>query len=57
MLILSRKENESFFIGDDIKVTRLDGNRIGISAPEDVPILREELLEHQADDDYAVRAK
>jgi len=38
-------------IGDDVTVTvlRVDGNqvRIGIDAPDDVKILREELLERQ----------
>jgi len=38
-------------IGDDVTVTvlRVDGNqvRIGIDAPDEVKILREELLERQ----------
>jgi carbon storage regulator len=48
MLVLSRKLNESIIIGDRIKITvvGLRGNhvRIGIEAPGDVTIMREELL-------------
>lgn len=49
MLVLTRREGESLVIEDDIKVTVLSikGNqvRIGIDAPESVPIHRQELLE------------
>lgn len=49
MLVLSRKERETIFIGDDIKVTivriRRGIVRIGIEAPDDIPIAREELVE------------
>jgi Carbon storage regulator (could also regulate swarming and quorum sensing) len=48
MLVLSRKEGESFYIGDDICVTVVRTSdekcRIGIEAPEDVKILRKELF-------------
>ena len=48
MLILTRRSNETIKIGDDIKVTVLEikGNqvRLGIEAPGEVVILREELL-------------
>jgi carbon storage regulator len=47
MLVLSRKLNESIVIDGDIRVTvvSIHGNqvRLGIQAPESVPILREEL--------------
>ena len=47
MLILTRKDNESLFICDDIEVTVLGvkGNqvRIGINAPKDTPVHREEV--------------
>ena len=47
MLVLSRKAEESMFIGDDIKITVLDIRggqvRIGITAPQDVKIHREEV--------------
>jgi len=50
MLILSRHAGESFLIGDDITVTVLSsqGNqiRLGIDAPKDVPVNREEIY-HQ----------
>ena len=48
MLILQRKAGESLVIGDDItvRVISVDGTRVrlAISAPEDVPILRSELI-------------
>jgi carbon storage regulator len=49
MLILSRKLDEMMCIGDDIKLTILDVRgrqvRIGIEAPKDVVIHREEIYE------------
>jgi len=48
MLILRRKVGESLVIGDQIKVTVLDGGdsgvRLAIDAPKEIPILRSELL-------------
>lgn len=48
MLILTRRENEALVIGEDIVVTvmGIKGNqvRIGIDAPKDVLVLREELV-------------
>lgn len=47
MLILSRHASQSIMIGDDITVTVLEirGNqiRIGISAPRDITVHREEI--------------
>ena len=47
MLILTRRVGESIIIGDDTVVTilGLKGNqvRIGISAPKNVPVHREEI--------------
>lgn len=49
MLVLSRKRNESIVINDNIVVTivdvRGDKVRIGIEAPRDVSVHREEVLE------------
>jgi len=48
MLVLTRREGETLVIDGDIKVTVLSikGNqvRIGIDAPKEVPIHRQELL-------------
>ena len=53
MLILTRRINESLLIGDEITVTILGvkGNqvRIGVDAPRDVSVHREELA--QKDDE------
>jgi carbon storage regulator len=47
MLVLSRKLGEKIIIGDNILVTvvKIDRNqiRIGIEAPHDVPVYREEI--------------
>ena len=47
MLILTRRVGETIMIGDDVRVTVLDvkGNqvRIGITAPKDVTVHREEI--------------
>ena len=49
MLILTRRVNETLNIGDDVQVTVLGvkGNqvRIGINAPRDVPVHREEIYQ------------
>lgn len=51
MLVLSRKESERIRLGDSIVVTvvRLAGDkvRLGIEAPPDVLVLREELQPHE----------
>jgi carbon storage regulator len=49
MLVLSRKKNESIVINNDIVITvveiRGDKVRLGIVAPRDVPVHREEVYE------------
>ena len=49
MLILTRRVNESLRVGDDVTVTvvAVKGNqvRIGINAPKDVEVHREEIYD------------
>ncbi len=49
MLVLSRRYNESIKIGSDVTITILeirgDRVRIGIDAPDEVPIHRHEVWE------------
>ena len=49
MLVLSRKKNESIIINDDITVVvveiRGDKVRLGIEAPKEVPVHRNEVYE------------
>lgn len=54
MLVLTRKEDEYFMIGDSIKVmiTTCTGTvKLGIRAPKDVKILRGELYDAEEQDD------
>lgn len=48
MLVLARTIDQSIMIGDDIKITVVDirGNkvRLGITAPSDIPVHREEVF-------------
>ncbi|MFT5299286.1 MAG: carbon storage regulator CsrA [Mariniblastus sp.] len=52
MLVLSRKQNQEIFIGDDIKITvlKMKGNtvRLGIEAPREVNVVRGELPRNAA---------
>ena len=47
MLVLSRKVGERILIGDEITITVVriaqGGVRIGIEAPQELPVVREEL--------------
>ncbi len=49
MLVLSRHRDESIMIGDDVVVTivdiRGDKVRLGIAAPQDIPVHRQEVYE------------
>jgi carbon storage regulator len=49
MLVLSRKKNESIVISDTITITvveiRGDKVRLGIEAPRDVPVHRQEVFD------------
>lgn len=49
MLVLSRHRDESIMIGDDVCITivdiRGDKVRLGIDAPQDIPVHRQEVYE------------
>lgn len=49
MLVLSRKRDEAILIGDDVVITivdiRGDKIRLGIEAPREVPVYRQEVYE------------
>jgi len=56
VLILSRKIGESLFIGDDIRVVLLEIRgkqvRLGIEAPADIVVLREEVFQRLAQENH-----
>ena len=60
MLVLSRRESERIRVGDSIVVTvvRVSGDkvRLGIEAPADMLVLREELEPHAAEAVKAAQA-
>lgn len=60
MLILSRRPGESITIGDDIVVTvvGVSGNqiRLGVTAPREVRVLREEVYKAVREDQAAANA-
>ena len=53
MLVLTRKSGQSIYIGDKIKIKVLSigssGVELGIEAPKEISIVREELLEKVKD--------
>ncbi len=60
MLILTRRIGESVYIGDDVRLTVLGVRgaqvRIGINAPKEVPVHREEIyyrIKHEQDGGHA----
>jgi carbon storage regulator len=62
MLVLTRKPNQSIMIGDDIEVSVLsvvgDKVRIGIHAPQEVPVFRTEIyVEIQREQSEGTRTK
>ena len=50
MLVLGRKKEQAILIGDNIRIVitavRGDNVRIGIEAPKDVVVMREELVKN-----------
>jgi carbon storage regulator len=60
MLVLTRKAQQSIMIGDDIEVSVLsiigDKVRIGIQAPRDIPVFREEIYVEIQQENVAARA-
>jgi carbon storage regulator len=58
MLVLSRKVGERIQLGDQITVTlvKIQGNtvRLGIEAPHNMNVVREELTKRSTDDAIAV---
>ena len=57
MLILTRRPGEAICIGDDIEVTILSQRgeqiRVGITAPEEVPVHRQEVYERIREQEVA----
>ena len=61
MLVLTRKSNQSIMIGDDVEVSVLlvmgEKVRIGIQAPQEIPVFRKEIyLEIHRDDGTVAEA-
>jgi len=61
LLVLSRKTNQSIMIGEDIEVIVLeikgDSVKIGLKAPRDIPVYRQEIyLEIKAENERAAAA-
>ncbi len=62
MLILTRRVGETLYVGDEVQVTVLNvkGNqvRIGIDAPKEVPVHREEIYQRiQAERDARIEGE
>lgn len=56
MLVISRKENESFWVGDCLVTILKDGNiiKLGIKGPKETKVIRAE-LETRGGKSHAVR--
>jgi carbon storage regulator len=61
MLVLTRKSNQSIMIGDEIEVSVLsvmgEKVRIGIQAPQRIPVFRKEIYLEIHREDGAVEAE
>ena len=55
MLVLTRKEGQKLFIGDDIEIQLVSISRgqakLGVTAPREIPILREEIKKKEVSDE------
>jgi carbon storage regulator len=60
MLVLSRKLGQRFQVGEEVRVTivKIDRNsvRIGIEAPDDVTVYREEIVPQEKPAERTVNA-
>ncbi len=61
MLVLGRKENESIHIGDEIvvKVVSIENGivKLGIDAPKNISIVRDELIQEVTESNKAASKK
>jgi carbon storage regulator len=61
MLVLSRKLGQRFQVGQDVRITivKIDRSsvRIGIEAPGNVTVYREEIIPQQVESDQVVSAE
>lgn len=57
MLVISRKQGEIFYIGDDMEISILevkgDKVKIGINAPRSMKIVRKELIDTESQNKMA----
>jgi len=58
MLVLSRRKDETIVIGDDVRISIVDVHggtvRLGITAPRDIPVYREEVYDAIRSGDHEV---
>jgi carbon storage regulator len=53
MLVITRRQGESFFIGDEVEIILLETGpqvRIGINAPKEVEVVRTELIRDELEE-------
>jgi carbon storage regulator len=61
MLVLSRKLGQRFQVGQDVQITvvKIDRNsvRIGIEAPGDINVYREEIVPYEVTSDHRLNTE
>jgi carbon storage regulator len=61
MLVLSRKLGQRFQVGQEVRITvvKIDRNsvRIGIEAPDDITVYREEIFPQESTSDHRVNSE